>query len=259
MPIFINTQLILTVMEKSIIIKNRNGKKLSAVLHIPKKPTNKIIIISHSFKADKDYDRIGVNFARKICSEGYAALRFDCYGSGESEGNFEDSDLISQKEDLEDVIDFVGSKYNQIALAGLSQGAAMSILSYTPKIKCLVFWSPALDTKGLYNRYRSDFEKQGFTISARIRTSEKIKIGKKMWESLGRIKVFEKIPRIKAPTLIICGSEDQFHLELAKKYIDNFGGESKLIVVEGADHDFLDLNKEGKAISVSIDFVKKHF
>jgi uncharacterized protein len=247
-------------MEEKITIINRNGKKLSAIFHTPEQETKKIIIVSHSFKADKDYDRIGINFAKKICSEGYATLRFDCYGSGESEGLFENSDLVSQKEDLEDVIKFVESKgYDQIALAGLSQGAAISILAYTSKIKCLIFWSPALDTKGLYNRYKSDFEKQDFAISTRIRTKEKIKVGKKMWESLGRIKAFESIPSIKSPTLIICGSEDKFHLELAQKYIGDFGGEKKLEIIEDADHDFLDLDKEEQAISLSLEFVRKFF
>ena len=247
-------------MEEKIIIVNRNDKKLFSVLHIPEKSTDKIIIISHSFKADKDYDRIGVNFAKKACSGSYAVLRFDCYGSGESEGNFEDSSLISQKEDLEDVIKFVKDKgYNQIALAGLSQGAAMSVLVYNPKIKLLILWSPAFDVKVLYDRYKKYFEKKDFLLRSRIRDKSKVKIGKKMWESFGKIKVFKKIPTIKSPTLVIAGSKDSLHLNNINKYFKKLNCEKKLEIIKDADHDFLDLDKEKQAISISLNFVKKHF
>lgn len=247
-------------MEKRIVVVNRNGKNLSAVLDIPENSTNKIIIISHSFKADKDYDKIGINFAKKANSESYATLMFDCYGSGESEGNFEDSDLISQKEDLEDMINFVESQgYNQIALAGLSQGAAISILSYTSKIKCLIFWSPALDTKVLYDRYKPFFKHENILLRSRIRDNKKVKIGEKMWESFGKVKVFEKIPKIKSPTLIVCGTNDSLHFENVNKFFKDFNCEKKLEIIEGADHDFLEINKEEEAISISLNFIKEYF
>jgi hypothetical protein len=246
-------------MQEQTII-NRQGKKLSSILHVPKKSTNKIIIISHSFKADKDYDRIGVNFAKKACTEGYAVLRFDFYGSGKSDGKFEDSDVISQKQDLEDVIKFVQDKgYTQIALAGLSQGAAMSVLVYNPKIKVLILWSPAFDVKVLYDRYKKYFEKANFLLRSRIRDKIKVKIGKKMWQSFGKIKVFEKIPTIKAPTLVVAASKDSLHMNNITKYFKKLNCEKKLEIIQDADHDFLDLNKEKQAISISLDFVKKYF
>jgi uncharacterized protein len=246
------------MMEK-LFIKNRKDQKLSVVLHSPKNATTKIIIISHSFKADKDYDTIGVNFAEKVCSQGYAALRFDCYGSGESEGKFEDSDLFSQKEDLEDVIKFAQKQgYKEIALAGLSQGAAMSILAYTEEIKCLVLWSPALDVRVLYKEYQALFNGNDFIIRTQRRTGKEIKVGKKMWESLGEIKVFEHLSKIKSPTLIVCGSEDLNHIQFVHKYFNDFSCEKKLEIIENADHDFLDPEKEAKAVSLSLSWIGEH-
>lgn len=247
-------------MQEKIKIFNRNGQKLAAILHTPEKETDKIIIISHSFKADKEYDTIGANFSQKVCEQGYAVLRFDCYGSGDSDGEFKDSSLYSQVDDLKDVIKFVeGKDYNQICLAGLSQGAAMSILACSNNIKSLILWSPALDLRILHEMYREKVEEDGFIIRKRTRDGMEIKVGKKMWESHGEIKVFEHIKNIKCPTLIVCGSEDKRYIKFVHEHLDKFSCEKKLEIIENADHDFLDLTKENQAVNLSISWLKQYF
>lgn len=245
-------------MEEKIKIYNRNKKRLSAILHTPKIKTDKIIIITHSFKGDKDYQLILRDFSRKAESY-HAVIRFDCYGSGESEGKFEESSITTQVEDLKDVIKFVKSKgYKDICLIGLSLGAMVSVLAYDKTIKCLVLLSPVFQLKHLYKEYKKEILKRGYIIRERKITGEKIKVGKKMWEEFGTIETSEKLKQIESPTLAILGTKDE-HItpQKAKKYMDLIPAKNKLEIIEGGDHDFLIKKAEEKAISVSLDWVKK--
>jgi len=247
-------------MEEKITIKNRGGYNLSAILHIPENKTDKIVIITHSFKGDKNVQPILRDFSRRAEKEGYAVLRFDCYGSGESEGKFEDSSISTQVNDLKDIISFVKSKnYKNICLIGLSLGTKISILAYDKSIKCLILWSPSFELKSTYNRYKEEIIKQGYaTLTNRI-TGKKSKLGKKMWKEFGAAKPLEKLEEIDNPVLAILGTEDKFITpEKAEEYMALIPGKHKLEVIIGGDHDYLVKEAEEKAISLSIDFIKKN-
>ena len=248
------------LMEEKITVKNRKGQNLSAILHTPEKETSKIIILTHSFKADKDYQPIMRDFSRRAEAEGYAVLRYDAFGSGESEGTFEESTMTTQVEDLEDMIGFVKSKgYTDICLAGLSQGATISTFAYDESIKCLVLWSPPCHHMDLYEKYKDEMLKQGFVIRKRHLTGEEVKVGKKMWEEFPKYDSKDKLTQVKCPTLAIVGTGDLLiTAERVEKYLSLVPAVHKVEVIQGGDHDFLIKEAEEKAISISIDWVKKH-
>jgi len=247
-------------MEEKITILNRRGKKLSAILHVPEEETNKIVIMIHSFKGDKDYQPIMGDCARRLCSEGYVVIRFDCYGSGESEGTFEEATITSEVEDLGDVIKFARDKgYTDIALIGLSLGTSIAILGHDEGIKALVLWSPPFTHKILYERYRKEMETKGFVISKRRLTGEEVKVGKKMWEEFGAIELDDKIKSIRCPTLVIWGTKDHLiKLETVRRYFEMLPCVKELYIIEGGDHDFLIKEAEEKAISKTLEWIKKY-
>ncbi len=245
---------------KKIIIKNRSNKKLSTFFHEPEKKTKKIIIITHSFKGDKDYQPIMREFSRHVCEKGYAVIRFDCWGSGESDGKFEDSSIETQIKDLEDVVKYVKKQgYEDICLIGLSLGISDSIMAYDESIKCMVMWSPVFQHEHLYEDYREEVEKNGYIIRKRNLTGEEVKCGKKMWQDFKDIKPYEKLPEIKCPVLSIIGSEDG-HIteEKAEEYMNMLHSANELEVIQGGDHDFLVDKARDKAIKLTSDFIKKY-
>ena len=71
-------------MEKKITFQNSRGTKLVGVLHLPDKKTSSAVIISHGFAANKDRTRL-IKLAETLSKNGFAVLRFDFSGCGESE------------------------------------------------------------------------------------------------------------------------------------------------------------------------------
>jgi len=244
-------------MEK-IDIQNRKNKRLSALFHEPTSQTNKIVIITHSFKGDKDYQPIMREFSERICNDGYAVIRFDCWGSGESDGEFENSSITTQIEDLEDVIKYSRSiGYSEICLIGLSLGTTDSIMAYDSSIKCMVLWSPVFEHGHLYEDYKDEILKNGFIMRERLLTGEKVKCGKAMWQEFKDVRPYERLSEIKCPVLAIIGSEDSHISEdKAKRFMAMIPAEIKLEVIQGGDHDFLVEEAKEKAIQFSANFIR---
>ena len=70
--------------EERVFFKNSRGHRLVGVLHSPKKPTVNAIVICHGYASNKTGK--AKKLARFFAQHGYAALRFDFTGCGESAG-----------------------------------------------------------------------------------------------------------------------------------------------------------------------------
>lgn len=94
------------------------GQRLSAMVHIPDDfaTSAPVIVCCHGFTADK----VGTNHLTRNVAEGfealgYAVVRFDYRGSGDSDGNFVAHTVISGwKQDLASVLDWV-SRHSRFA------------------------------------------------------------------------------------------------------------------------------------------------
>jgi alpha/beta superfamily hydrolase len=93
-----------------------------------------------------------LQIADLLSSRGFAVMRFDFRGSGESEGS---GNLLSKRiADLEAAIEFAHSRgYRSVGLIGSSYGGATAVMvaSQTPEVKCLVAWSTPCKLIELFN------------------------------------------------------------------------------------------------------------
>lgn len=74
------------------------GQRLSAMVHVPCPDSEKrpVIIICHGFTGDKiGMNQMNVKLSAALESAGYASVRFDYLGSGDSDGDFATDTLIS--------------------------------------------------------------------------------------------------------------------------------------------------------------------
>jgi pimeloyl-ACP methyl ester carboxylesterase len=252
-------------------IRNRRGYELSAILTPVDDATTskkKIVILTHSFKGDKNYQPIMREFPQAAQVAGFNVLRFDCYGSGESPGKFEDATITSEIEDLQDVIrDVAKQGYTHVGLAGLSLGTTVSLYaSYAEDnpelLKCLVLWSPAFNLQRTYNSYKQEMQEKGYIIRERTLTGEKVKVGKPMWEEMGRIDAKEVLRATVAPTLALLGSADTHTTPAqAEAYLSCMPimePRRKLKVIPGGDHDFLVESARERAIDISLMWLRKY-
>jgi len=105
------------------------GNRLDARLELPPKTPKAFIIFSHCFTCTKDI-LTAYRGSRLLAQQGYAVLRFDFSGLGESEGNFAECNFSTTIEDLHAAIDFLSEQYDPPeVLIGHSLGGTSSLIA----------------------------------------------------------------------------------------------------------------------------------
>ncbi len=103
------------------------------------------MIASHGLLSSKDSEKY-IALGERLSREGFAMLRFDFRGIGESEGRIEDDTVSRRIVDLGSAIDFVKSRPglgNRIGLVGSSLGGYVSLIkaSMDKEIRAVVTWA----------------------------------------------------------------------------------------------------------------------
>ncbi|HFD31634.1 MAG TPA: hypothetical protein ENJ28_02810 [Gammaproteobacteria bacterium] len=126
--------------------------KLFGVLHMPvDRSAQEAFVFCHPFAEEKLWThRVYVSFARELTKAGYAVLRLDCMGQGDSNGDFSDSTIESMQNDIESGIEYVKTKLDgdiKINLLGLRFGATLAALvaEKNNAINKLILWDPIVD------------------------------------------------------------------------------------------------------------------
>ena len=170
-------------MEQQFWLRSK-GRHLAAVLHMPQvqsrscvgcgrslrvdslfcyacgrrldpPPAYPMVLMLHGFASHKGEDRqLFVRIARKLASNGIAALRFDFAHSGDSEGNFENTTVSGWVDDAQVAYEYIQAlnwvDHDRIGVLGLSGGGGVAaLLLPVAKFKCVVQWAPVADFVGL--------------------------------------------------------------------------------------------------------------
>ncbi len=111
-------------------IENRNGNVLNAYLELPanQKP-DYYAIFAHCFTCSSNLKAVK-HVSKSLTKDGFAVLRFDFTGLGQSEGEFADSHFSANIEDLLDVHQYMSQNYAAPSLlVGHSLGGAAVLVS----------------------------------------------------------------------------------------------------------------------------------
>jgi fermentation-respiration switch protein FrsA (DUF1100 family) len=104
------------------------GAQLSGVLHLPEQDRGGLLL-AHCFTCGKDLATM-TRLARALCDAGYAVLRFDFTGLGESGGDFSDSTIATSVADLEAAVGVLLERsHTPIGMIGHSLGGCAAILA----------------------------------------------------------------------------------------------------------------------------------
>lgn len=227
----------------------KNSRNLTLVGHLYPSTSESIIIMCHGFMSSKyskgRFERLAVAFNKS----GYSALAFDFSGCGESD----DDILTVEKEvdDLKSAILFVKSKgYKKIALYGHSLGTLICLKSYTPEITTMVL-SGALTDSMKYNwpeiftkeQMQELVEKGYLTEYTPEEVRKKIVIDKRILKDFELINQKKILKDVNCPVLIIHGNNDEEEkllYERSKIAMGLLSSDSKLEVIDGANHSFLE-------------------
>lgn len=222
--------------------KNSRGLNLVGIFY----PANSksIILITHGFTGDKsEWGRFD-KAAEALNKEGYNILTFDFSGSGESDDDF--LSVGKQVDDLNCAIKFVLDKgLRNIGLIGLSLGGLVSAKVYDKRIKAMVFWAPVTNARKNYERrftkrQINELHKKGFiTYNMNKGVRKVIMIDKQMIIDRESVDQAKLLSHIGCPVLIIHGSKDNtVPIKDSESSMNYLSAESKLEIIEGADHGF---------------------
>lgn len=228
---------------KRVVFKNSRNQSLVGHLYISK--SKSIIIMSHALANDKSergkFDKV----AEALNQLGYNVLAFDFSGCGES-----DDDTLTvgkQVDDLHSAINFSKSiGYNKIGLFGHSLGCLISLKCFTPEIITMVLWSPVIDKikytwdVKLSKEQLRELKEKGYFTRTRYKAVRNIYlIDKQMLIDRETVNQKDLLKNVDCPVLLIRGEKDaSIPLVDVNEAIKLLSEDSKLKIVDGADHDF---------------------
>jgi hypothetical protein len=253
-------------MESGVQFRNRRGKWLRGMIHRPTALSRRVpgVVFLHGFTGDRmESHWIFIKCARALAQAGIAALRFDFYGSGESEGEFREATLQGEIADARDAVEFFqrqrGIDPERVGLCGLSLGGCVgACIARRVRAKALVLWSavahPAVLRALALERARplpnapGAVEYDAREVSARFLANAAI------------IEPLKSMGRFRRPTLIIhAGKDESVPVSQAEDFFQAAATHIKeKLVIPGADHTFTSLAWEREVIARTVEWFRLH-
>lgn len=170
------------------------GEDLIAVVH---GSGDEWIVFSHGLVSDKEGSYEGR--CEEAAARGYAAVRFDHRGCGESDGRFERSSLGERVRDLEAVLDALVP--DRPVLAGSSFGGAvcLAVAAKRDSVSAVATRAPVTDLSRLAALEGAD---------GTATLGEEYSLGPAWFEDLQRHDLEETLRAVDCPVMIVHGAED---------------------------------------------------
>jgi exosortase A-associated hydrolase 2 len=138
-------------MHEEFLFLDLNGEHVFAGLHRPARPATRAIVMCHPLGEEKLWaHRVFVSFARDLAAAGFAVLRFDCRGEGDSDRDFEQTDFETRIQDTSLAVKAVrelNPSVTDVTLLGLRLGASTAAATAVRRtdVDRLVLWDPVVD------------------------------------------------------------------------------------------------------------------
>lgn len=249
------------VREYPITLQSK-GAQLVGMVHQPEREKiQTAVIFCHGFTGNKQENkRLFVEAARHLARLGYWALRFDFFGSGDSAGEFHESRISINIENLRDVIGWTQKEgFGRVVVLGISMGAATAILcAEQSPVDGLILWSAVPDFRELFEAKMGvpveqvprveQFEYDGWLIDRQF-----------FEEALGW-DVRSAFRKLNLPVLMVQGGEDE---PVFVKGFETFRSMNKSGVsfhfIPDAGHTFQTVRHRKQVIEVSADWLTRNF
>ena len=189
------------MIEEKVHFKTSRGLKLSGALLAPDEKLHDVVVFAHGTGSNRSSPR-NRGIAEELLAAGIASFLFDFTGHGESDGLPEQSTQDQQFDDLTSALDFITSQSlfltRFVGINGSSTGGTVAIRAAAEDERVIA----------MVLRVPRNYE------------------------------VLDFAPLVKAPTLVIQGSEDQIVLPESKEIYEALTCEKELHIVQGAGHLF---------------------
>lgn len=255
--------------EKKLFYKSKDGTRLCGIFLSPEKIKG-YVLLAHGINVNKnEWNNFYVDIAQELCKKGFASLRFDFRGHGESEGAQREMTIIGETLDIAASIEQISAQWDgNISIVGMSFGAGPAIILSSqrmPKIRALVLLCPVIDyvstfLKPIVPWARGSFNKKGFEHLNKkgfLLLDSEFELGAKLIEEFKVIKPYEFLSETNLPVLVIHGDKDSMvPFKVSKRY-GKPNKTSQFIEIRNSDHGFIDVNDETGKSNKSIRNIRK--
>ncbi|MBN1681249.1 MAG: alpha/beta fold hydrolase [Anaerolineae bacterium] len=213
---------------------------LRGMFHVPQasapadnEPVSAVMLL-HGFTGNHIEDqRLFVQAADALVYAGFAVLRFDFFGSGDSDGTFDQFTIQTEVNDATAAIDWLGAQPaidpDSIGVIGLSLGGGVASLlaGQDPRVKAVVLWNAV----GLPAHHP-------LLIKADNRIGGLL-VGPDFTPTLHAQDITGALRRYNGPGLVIQATDDEtISLDEAQALADALGSRGEMHTIGGADHTF---------------------
>jgi hypothetical protein len=202
-----------------------------------------------------------VLLARELAKSGFAVLRFDYRGQGESDGDFRHFTLTSGLVDAKHAINFLQSQFevdeNRLGVMGFSLGGAYAAAlgyEFQSAIFASVLWSPIAYVADVFHSFfslshKQQWEEQGWADWNGWRVG---KAFSSQWEEWKPLQLFN---HSEIPSLVIHGDADtEVPLTNGRAYAE-LGADIRII--RDGDHQYTNTAFQQMAASWTVSFFKE--
>ncbi|ADM27798.1 dienelactone hydrolase [Ignisphaera aggregans DSM 17230] len=234
-----------------------NNYELFGVIHIPSTGFNSFTVMFHGFTGNKvEANRLFVDIARALCSDGKAVLRFDFRCHGDSPLPFEEFKLDYALEDAENAIRYVENVFrpSKIGLIGLSMGGHIAIKTayrFKDRISSLILLAPAIDIGKLLEQAIDRLPKiNGYFVFGAYR------LKKEGVESILKSNAMDLAENIESPTLLIHAKNDEVvpHTQSIEFYNRLRIEKKKLVLLDEGGHVFSTITSKSRVVQEIVEW-----
>lgn len=258
----------LTLIEQFVQFPNARGKMLRGMIHRladtnAQHPTPAVIFF-HGFTGDRmESHWIFIKCARALAREGIASLRFDFYGSGESEGDFIEATLQSEIADARSAIRFMQGQEavdsDRLGVCGLSLGGCIApCVARVAKAKAMVLWS-AVAHPSILKRLSTKLGKQSLNYDGAIEYDAR-EVSSRFLKEAAKVDPLDAVRRFTKPTLILHpGKDEHVPRSHAQDFLRASGAKIKeKVIVTGADHTYTSVAWESEVIKRTVEWFRDY-
>lgn len=230
-------------MEQQIQFPNHRGENLSATIHLPGGPTRRGVILGHCFTCSR-HTTILRSICHVLADQGFAVLRFDFSGNGQSEGEFADSTYSKQIAEMKTAAAFItGRGVSWLGLAGHSMGAMVALLAAAEiasvRVLCaLAARSRVMGAEEILSPAQLQ-ELQGTGRVPFLSRGRALELTREMFSDAARYDVGRVVSSLSQPLFLVHGDRDEITPVDEAYRIQRYRPKgTRLAVIPGADHMF---------------------
>ena len=226
-----------------------NKKKIASVINDT--GNKNIVIFCHGFRSTKiGPNRFFVKVARELEKQNISSLRFDQYGSGDSEGDFIDSRFDDWVKTTEEIVNDYFSKGYKVSLLGQSMGGSAVLVAASHlgnKLQSVVAWvpDPSVDKLKIYGKHMDEGGQR---------------VDWDFWKQAHQINIVDCFKKITVPTYVVfCENDEYVSAENQQALISVVRPHQKIEILKGHTHSSWAYDQASKVIQNTIQFLVSNF